>query len=473
MSDAFLSHAPEDASWATELASRLAAHGVRVFLDEWSLLPGDVVVHRLEAEIRDTANALALISPASVASPRAHEEYAALATAGARRDLRFIPLLLGDVTLPPFAANRIWRDFRDVGAQEYDAKVAELAAVILGRAPDPATGHADSLAAALPAPPRPLTPPDEPGVVLCYVPADAAYGQALAGQLRAAGLPTWSVGDLRPGDAHFWTIRQRLRYATAIVMLMSPQSQDSDDVTRMILEGLLHDRPFFPVLLHGDRNYHLAHTWYLDARDGRLPGPDELALLRRLHDARAAGRPLDAADVLPAPLARPPVRAVRIPAATSLDGLDHALRQGEWAHADLLTTSLLLEAAGRLDDGWLRARDARRLPPGVLTGIDALWSTHSHDRQGFTAQARTATVRGTRHAEFLALSVACGWRGSETDGVERSYREFTAAAGPGGRPGFYPTLRNPQNERFPDWYDQWTATVLATHLHLHHEGIVR
>ncbi|MFB4193239.1 toll/interleukin-1 receptor domain-containing protein [Streptomyces carpaticus] len=482
MIDVFVSCAHEDGEWARELAGRLFGHGLRVFLDEWNVLPGDVVVHRTEAAIGDAACAIVVVSPASATSPRALEEYAALATASAARNLRFIPVLIGDVSLPPFASNRVWRDFRGIGQQEYEDRVEEIAAVILGETEAGVEGEnarrserdipvgprgparEENLEAALPSPPRPITAPDQCAFVVCHASADVTYAEALVGQLRSAGLPVWWVRDLRPGDAQFWTIRQRLAFATAVIVLMSPQSQESDDITRMILEAMRHQRPFFPILLDGERNYHLAHTWYVDAREGRLLRPPELDLLREL-DASKSGDPAAASpSVVPAPPIQPSVGVVRVPPAASVERLNAYLSEGEMAHADLLTTAVLLEAADRIDQGWMGERHARRIPPEVLTAVNAVWSDHSHGRQGLGAQALLAPVRRARHADFLALSVACGWRSSVGDDVPQRYREFTDSAGPGPRRGFYPTLRNPQNEFFLDWYDQWAATVLATHL---------
>ncbi|MCP9958012.1 toll/interleukin-1 receptor domain-containing protein [Streptomyces sudanensis] len=471
MIDVFVSYAPEDDTWVRRLASNLSQRGLRVFFDVWDVLPGDVIVHRVDAAISDAACAIAVFSQASAASPKALEEYAALATAGATRNLRFIPLLIDEATLPPFAANRVWRDFRNVGEQEYEEKIEELCTVILG---DTAGGTAKSsdtqlreenLASALPSPARVITEPDQCAFVICYAPADAAYGLELAGQLRTAGLSVWSAADLRPGDSQFWTIRQQLAFATAVIVLMSPHSQDSDDITRMILEATLHQRPFFPILLEGKRNYHLAHTWYVDARDGRLLNPAEIDLLRELDATRRAGRPAAPSPVLPAPLTRPTVGTVRVPPDVSLERLDSYLAEGELAHADLHTTAVVLEAANRLDEGWAGARHVHGIPASVLAGIDAIWADHTHGRQGFRAQAELSSVRRARHSDFLALSVACGWRGSADGAVPQSYREFTNLAGPGPRNGFYPSLRNPQNELFLDWYDQWAATVLAVHLH--------
>ncbi|GHH77064.1 hypothetical protein GCM10018793_24200 [Streptomyces sulfonofaciens] len=188
------------------LASGLARRGLNVFFDEWDVLPGDVVVHRTDAAISDAACALVVVSPASATSPRALEEYAALAAAGATRNLRFIPVLIGGAVLPPFAANRVWRDFGNVDEREYEDRVEELFAVIADetacRTPhgQGAQVRRENVAAALPSPPRPVTEPDQRAFVVCYAPADAAYGLALADQLRAAALPVWSAADLRPGD---------------------------------------------------------------------------------------------------------------------------------------------------------------------------------------------------------------------------------------------------------------------------------
>jgi hypothetical protein len=139
------------------------------------------------------------------------------------------------------------------------------------------------------------------------------------------------------------------------------------------------------------------------------------------------------------------------------------LDERETEHADLLTTSLVLEAAGRLANGWIRRSDAGTLTDGLLAGVDALWSRSSGGIHGFGAQRALAPVCGGRHADFLELSVRYGWRTSMEDTVPK-YQEFVRRTA--GQPGFFPTLRNPQAEEYLDWYDQWTQTTLAVHLRL-------
>ncbi|WP_243794359.1 TIR domain-containing protein [Saccharopolyspora gloriosae] len=442
--DVFVSYANDDSRWAEGLAEQLRDRGLEVYFDEWHLLPGDLVVHQLERAFRESHSGIAVISPASESSASARGEYAALYQESVRRGLRLIPVLIGGATPPPFAGTRVSLDFSGVGGAAYGEEVDRLAAAIKER---PAARAQVRRA-----------------VVVCYAPADQEYGRRLVEQLEAAGLPTWSEADLLLGDEHFPAIRNQLRDSIAIVVLMSQESQDSDHITRMILEGQIHHRPFVPVLLRGRRNYHLANTWYLDARDGRLPATRDLAVLHRLHDAATAETSADSTTMPPAPPPNRRAPAVRVPAATSLGLLDRYLTDRELEYADLLTTTVLLDAAARLEDGWLRRADGRTLPLDLLTAIDELWAGHTRGTQGFTAQRGQAEVR--RSADFLRASLAYGWRASDREPISRYQPGFTERAGPGGRDGFFPTLRNPQNEHFQDWYEQWTLTVTAVHLRL-------
>jgi hypothetical protein len=460
LTDVYISHASQDARWAKELADGLSGHGLSVFHDECITL-GDVIVHARERKLSEATCGIAVITSAWLAAPLAGDEYAALVSASQDRDLRLIPVLAGNADLPPFAANRVWRDFRNLSGQTYADKVAELAAAISGQQSD--SQLADTLGAVGLTKQDPLTPPERRTFVVCYAAGDIGYARKLIGWLRAAGLPVWSVADLLPGDNHVWIKRQQLKYAIAVIVLMSPQSQDTEDITLSILEGQVHSRPFIPFLLAGKANYHLASTWPFDARDGRLPGDD---LLRRLRDAAVGDNLANLAKMPPARPDQPIAPPVHMPHGAGLDRLGRYLGAREFGYADLHTTSLVLQAANRLSVGWLRERDGHKLPGSLLTGIDALWSFHTGGRQGFTAQLALAQVRRGRQAEFRALSVACGWQDNENSLPSRSYQEFSERAGQGMRAGFYPTLRNPQCEQRHDWYDRWTATVLAAHLRL-------
>jgi hypothetical protein len=137
-------------------------------------------------------------------------------------------------------------------------------------------------------------------------------------------------------------------------------------------------------------------------------------------------------------------------------------------HADILTTSILLGAAGRGRSGFLQLKEREAIEPRLLAEIDAVWSQWSLGEYGFRTQLqlRSGPPPGARpggQRDFFALARAIGWDGGERVATPR-YGEFVSS---GKRPaGFFPTLRNPQLERLSDWYDHWMQTVLAVHLRL-------
>ncbi|NUT50058.1 MAG: hypothetical protein HOV94_22520 [Saccharothrix sp.] len=145
-----------------------------------------------------------------------------------------------------------------------------------------------------------------------------------------------------------------------------------------------------------------------------------------------------------------------------LDDLDAALADHAWERADALTTTALLVAAGRVETGWLRSGDGTRLTDRLLTELDRAWSRHSGGAWGFRAQ-RERSPKASTAGYFRSLSTAFGWR-ADNNGTDPPYAEFGRRA-VRARP-FYPTLRNPNRERFPEWHDEWSNTVVATHRRL-------
>lgn len=507
MADAYVAYASDDAEWVGVFTERLRAHGVKALGDRHRLLPGSVVVHEVEDAIRSATTGLVVLSPAALSQPWLRQEYAALFQASTTRDLRLVPVLVGDAEPPPFAATRLPMDFRrlSVDGEAFDNRAALLARIIRGEPPPEellrdVQDAQDDLSVVGDAPPRPLTAPAEPSVVICHARPDLEYVRRLAHHLGTAGLPVWTVGRLTWGDDWVWAIRRQLASALAVVVVMSPEAQAADDVTRDILEGQRHGRAFFPVLLRGERHYLLASSWYFDARGGALPGPTELRQLQRLRDrlrdprTPAAAQPSVPLPSVPlsfgTPFDRPPqpghhatVVAVRAPVDSSLATLSGLLAAGEVEQADVLTTTLLLQEAGRHEFGFIRpaGADAARLtrtgtqpgtlPEGLLDAVDAAWSTLAADgtpgRHGFRAQLRRSRLTGRGHRAFATLAVAYGWSGSRHATSPR-YETFVrpAAAAPAAHPAFFPTLRNPQNESQKDWHDQWSLTVRAVHQRL-------
>lgn len=128
--DAFISYAHEDTEWVTNFAGRLAGSGLRVARDEVVLRPGDILVHRIEQAIRDSAHGILVFSRASAASKWVGQEYASLMQRSIENGHRFIPVIIEDVDLPSFAATRYYADFRHASENDYDQMIARISAAL-------------------------------------------------------------------------------------------------------------------------------------------------------------------------------------------------------------------------------------------------------------------------------------------------------------------------------------------------------
>lgn len=132
--DAFVSYGHGDAEWVHALAGNLERLGLRVFLDVWELVAGDPIAVRLQQGLATAATVVFVVSPESVGRGWVNEEFAAAIAGAAAGRQRLIPVLLGDVALPPLVASRLYVDFRHVvSPAEYEARLAEVAAAIRSR----------------------------------------------------------------------------------------------------------------------------------------------------------------------------------------------------------------------------------------------------------------------------------------------------------------------------------------------------
>ena len=134
--DVFLSHGSEDKPWVRTLAENLERLGVRVFLDEWEILPGDVLVHELDEGILRSRSGVLVCSPTAMAKPWVRIEYAAMMGRAIEGRQRLVPVLYREVELPPLLAARLWVDFRGADGEEYLGRVQQLAGVLRGERPE-------------------------------------------------------------------------------------------------------------------------------------------------------------------------------------------------------------------------------------------------------------------------------------------------------------------------------------------------
>ncbi|MEW2397063.1 toll/interleukin-1 receptor domain-containing protein [Streptomyces sp. NPDC046862] len=136
--DVFVSYGREDADWVRSFAARLREKGLSVAYDEVVSRPGGIRVHTVETAIREAAHGLLVFSPASMSSGWVRQEYAALMQPSIESGRLFIPVVVGDVELPEFAATRYVADFRGAGdgsGQDgvYERRVDEIARALRDR----------------------------------------------------------------------------------------------------------------------------------------------------------------------------------------------------------------------------------------------------------------------------------------------------------------------------------------------------
>ena len=122
--DVFLSHNAKDKPAVRAIATRLKAVGIRPWLDEWDMVPGETVVDALEKAIRGIPCAALFFGPADVG--RWHVmEIRSYVDAWAREEARFIPVILpgveGTPELPVWVRQALWVDMREWEAAGSDA----------------------------------------------------------------------------------------------------------------------------------------------------------------------------------------------------------------------------------------------------------------------------------------------------------------------------------------------------------------
>jgi TIR domain len=110
-------------------------------------------------------------------------------------------------------------------------------------------------------------------VFISYSSKNRDYALKLARKLRDEGIEAWiDNAGIRSGDDWSQSIFAALRAASAVIVIMTPASLDSEWVRREVLLATETKKRIFPILLAGERWDMLVHLQYVDVRDsGALP----------------------------------------------------------------------------------------------------------------------------------------------------------------------------------------------------------
>lgn len=116
----------------------------------------------------------------------------------------------------------------------------------------------------------------------------ASYVAALAEYLGAAGIALWFDRSIEHGERWTRVVQQQLEGSAAVIVVMTPEAQQSEWVDNEILHAQHCGIPILPLLLRGRRLFALGSLHYEDVTDGRMPGQQFLSRLRGLLGATRA-----------------------------------------------------------------------------------------------------------------------------------------------------------------------------------------
>jgi hypothetical protein len=86
-------------------------------------------------------------------------------------------------------------------------------------------------------------------IFISHVEEDAALSSELAGGLEAAGFSTWRYQrDTVPGAPYLTQVRKAIEECSAVVLIVSPKSLDSSQVTSEVVRAFESGKHFVPVL---------------------------------------------------------------------------------------------------------------------------------------------------------------------------------------------------------------------------------
>ena len=112
--DIFLSHSAKDREFVTRLATDLTQAGLRVWLDQWNIRPGDSFAEAIGKAIKESRFLLIVMSPDYFQSAWTQQEWQyALANEIDTGRVRLIPVLYRDCDVPPMLRTKHWVDFRE------------------------------------------------------------------------------------------------------------------------------------------------------------------------------------------------------------------------------------------------------------------------------------------------------------------------------------------------------------------------
>jgi hypothetical protein len=191
--DVFLSHSSVDKPWVIQLKRDLARYGLKAWLDQDEIRPGDLFAQTLEAALDASRAVVLVISPEAIASDWVKEEYYR-ALSLSKRGQQLIPVLLRKAEVPGFLSGRDRVNFTDEA--NYAKNVWELVWGVTGKKPAEVL---DLTAPSASMPPVPMSPiePTSPA----KVPPRRSGGVRAGGKIQAKNIVAGGGVQFQGADA--------------------------------------------------------------------------------------------------------------------------------------------------------------------------------------------------------------------------------------------------------------------------------
>ena len=113
-SDVFLSYSNRDREIATKLAHDLTHAGLEVWLDQWSLTPGESLAQAIDDALKASKVKVIVMTPDYFNSKWTQQEWQySLAKEVETGDVKLIPIMYRDCLVPDLIQPKVCLDFRD------------------------------------------------------------------------------------------------------------------------------------------------------------------------------------------------------------------------------------------------------------------------------------------------------------------------------------------------------------------------
>lgn len=121
-------------------------------------------------------------------------------------------------------------------------------------------------------------------VFISYSRTDQPYARKLADHINTHGLIAWIDDQIDYGERWFREITKAIQDSAAVVVIMTPDAENSTWVEREILIAQRENKPILPLLLNGRGFAMFINIQYVDVNGEIMPGDDFFTRLRRMMD---------------------------------------------------------------------------------------------------------------------------------------------------------------------------------------------